>query len=109
MIKIKDLFMASKTIEELSKDGDVLIFTHAITKIALVRGFMRDACLHLSVSCCSLTEVEITENKRYLHKLCYNEHLFLTVEKCHPWGIHPGSTEQKEITSHLPSFYENLV
>jgi len=95
-----------KSLEKKSLEGDILIFTHAITKIALVRGLMRDPNLNVRVSTCSLTEIELLEDKRVLHQLCYVDHLPNKGE--HTWGISPNSYQQKEIALKLPKLYQEF-
>jgi len=93
-------------LEEKSREGDVLIFTHAITKVALVRGLMRDPTLNVRVSTCSITEIEFPsiEAKPILHQLCSVEHLKNKGE--HTWGIWPNSKEQQDIALKMPKIYE---
>jgi broad specificity phosphatase PhoE len=95
-----------KSLEKISQEGDILIFTHAITKIALVRGLMKDPNLNVRVSTCSLTEIEFIEDRRVLHQLCYVDHLPNKGE--HTWGICPTSYQQKELATKLPKLYEDF-
>jgi broad specificity phosphatase PhoE len=95
-----------KSLEQKCQEGDILVFTHAITKIALVRGLMKDPNLNVRVSTCSITEIEFIEDKRVLHQLCYVDHLPNKGE--HTWGICPNSYQQKEIATKLPKLYEDF-
>jgi len=95
-------------LEELAQnlEGDILVFTHAITKIALVRGLMRDVKLEVYVSTCSITEIEFDNSKdqRILHKLCLIDHL--PNKGQFTWGLKPNSLEQIKIEERLPAIYE---
>lgn len=113
-----------KKLEELAKreDGVILVFTHAITAIALVRGLMRDPSLNVRVSTCSITEIEVLpeegenrhehhpsslngdeKKRKILRQLCSHDHL--PNKGQFTWGIPPLSHDQEQIELHLPNYF----
>jgi len=90
----------------LNGEGDILIITHAITTVSLVRGFMRDPSLDVKVGTCSISAINYHSDQKQILKLGFVDHLPGKGQSV--FSLKPNSEDQKTINELLPTFFETI-